>query len=155
MPLLALVALAPNEHYRRALAGGPERRRVRLFTACLVVLAACATPLRLQERGEHPLCPRAEAVRGAGPGTDCRPPLADLLVVRADGVSNERYAAKLNEGFALLRANTAPLDRIACLNFENPFSFGLQRPPPIGDVSSWHFGFGFVRARHCPPADLP
>lgn len=43
----------------------------------------------------------------------------------------------------LLRKHTGPEDRIASLSFENPFSIAMGRVPPVGDVSSWHYGYSF------------
>jgi hypothetical protein len=156
MPLLALVALVPVEHYLRALEGVPGRPWVRgVFAVSLVALAAYADGRFVYKNVASIRHARALKLSEA-PALEriAEPPLSDLLVVRADGVSNERYAAKLNEGFALLRANTTDRDRITCLNFENPFSFGLQRAPPVGDVSSWHFGYGFDDRRHWPAEQI-
>lgn len=154
MPLLAVIALVPVGRLLHAAAEEAPARRpwVRgLFAAGLAALAAYADSTFLFKNVASIGHARSLA-RTVAPGLErvAEPPLADLLVVRADGWSNERYAAKLNEGFALLRAHTTAADRIACLNFENPFSFGLQRPPPLGDVSSWHFGYGFDERRHWP-----
>jgi hypothetical protein len=38
----------------------------------------------------------------------------------------------VNDGMRLLRQNTSPADSVACLDYVNPFSFALKRPPNAG-----------------------
>ena len=142
MPLLAFLVLVPVELFRRDSATmGPRRVATWLVLGGLALVAAgpflfknlASVPTARRIKGKvGPALPRVEA-----------PPLADFLVIDADGMGNEDYVGKLNEALALLRAHTGPGDRVASLNFENPFSFALLRAPPSGDVSSWHLGYSF------------
>jgi hypothetical protein len=58
---------------------------------------------------------------------------------------------KVNDGLALLRANSSSTDRIACLCINNPFNYALQRTPPSGGSPAFFYGTDFTE-RFAPSA---
>jgi len=75
------------------------------------------------------------------------PSLAGLIV-------NQPYVDKVNDGLDLLRLHGGPQETILTLDYSNPFSFGLLRPSPKGDLLWWDQGVTFTRAIHLDPDPL-
>lgn len=50
------------------------------------------------------------------------------------------YADLVNEGLAMLRRESGPQDRIACLWFANPFAYALLRTPASGGAPFYAYG---------------
>jgi hypothetical protein len=55
-------------------------------------------------------------------------------------VDGKWLAQYVNDGLALLRENTLPGDSVISLDYINPFSFALQRPPNEGGIVWLTFG---------------
>src|SRR5882724_3311586 len=72
------------------------------------------------------------------------PSLAGLIV-------NQPYVDKVNDGLNLLRLHGGSQETILTLDYSNPFSFGLLRPSPKGDLLWWDQGVTFTRAIHLDP----
>lgn len=77
---------------------------------------------------------------------------SDLYTVKADGVCNESYAVKIDEGVALVRAHSSDEESLVALNFEDPLTIGTGRRPATGDAAWWHHGFTFSGDRHPEPS---
>ena len=58
----------------------------------------------------------------------------------------------VNDGLALLRRNSGPNDRIACLCYANPFPYALLRPPMEGGAAFYDYGTNFTE-RFRPSAE--
>jgi hypothetical protein len=58
----------------------------------------------------------------------------------------------VNDGLALLRQNSGPNDRIACLCYANPFAYALLRPPMEGGAAFYDYGTNFTE-RFRPSAE--
>lgn len=75
-------------------------------------------------------------------------PLANYLMVRADGYQDYRYIERVNDGCAILRRISSPSDRVSVLEFDNPFSFALGRPGAKGDYLYWQYNNNFDLKRY-------
>lgn len=58
--------------------------------------------------------------------------------------NGEPYTSFVNEGLALLRANSNSSDRVLCLCFANPFSYGLFRQPARGGATFLEYTTNFT-----------
>ena len=63
-----------------------------------------------------------------------------------------RYNQTLADGQAALTTLGTPPERVAVLDFVNPFSAGMMLEPPAGDSAWYHWGRTLDRAHH-PAAD--
>ncbi|MDQ7826678.1 MAG: hypothetical protein RDV48_28000 [Candidatus Eremiobacteraeota bacterium] len=77
--------------------------------------------------------------------------LGALYVAFADGTFNKDYPEKLNEGLDLLKRHAREHDRIATLDFENPFPVGLGLMSPKGFYSICNFGVDFNNEHYIMP----
>ena len=64
------------------------------------------------------------------------------------------YGSYINDGFDLLKRYTSPAESVMSLDFSNPFSFGLQRPPQRGGMTCLQAGVTFNTKHSIPPSRL-
>lgn len=66
----------------------------------------------------------------------------------------QRYNASLADGAGALAALGEAPERVAVLDFVNPFSAGMTLPPPVGDSTWYHWGRTLNREHHPKPQDF-
>jgi hypothetical protein len=137
---MALILMSEIDRLRRA---GPSLAANSLATNSLVTICALvvAIPLFLDSSGlilaagDKLLRPDAlEVYRLDGAHLDALE-FADSTAVMetlAREDNGQLLAENVNEGFALLRANSGPTETVRGMGMSNPFSYGLLRPPSHG-----------------------
>ncbi|MBZ5675670.1 MAG: hypothetical protein LAP61_15625 [Acidobacteriia bacterium] len=73
------------------------------------------------------------------------PPVVRLMVP-------DWYALYLRDGIDLLRRASGSQETVACLDFDNPFGYALQRPPFRGGSPAMQYGYTFSDT-HRPTAE--
>ena len=82
------------------------------------------------------------------------PSLATLRIARDGGEAPQPlpYVGKVNDGLAMLR-RLGGVHRVGSLDFNNPFPFALQWPPPRGDYWTWGYDTNFSAQVYPTPTD--
>jgi len=65
-----------------------------------------------------------------------------------------RYNTSIADGFAALARLEGPVERVAVLDFVNPFSAGMALLPPVGDSPWYHWGRTLDREHYPPPEEI-
>jgi len=112
-------------------------RQITLSVACGVVAMLSAGPPLYTN-----IWPFFELARTADFG---RTPFADRFITAplADVASSQYYRDIVNDGLAVLESMTTPQDRVMCIDWTNPFSFGLGLPGAKNDLIYWQYGVTF------------
>ncbi len=96
----------------------------------------------LSGEGEQMALPRFDGIR--------------LIPIWSEGQYEafRRYNASIADGAAALERLGTPAERLAVLDFVNPFSAGLNLEPPAGDSPWYHWGRTLDRDHFPDPADI-
>ncbi|MFN7103834.1 MAG: hypothetical protein ACK4N1_14555, partial [Pseudorhizobium sp.] len=65
-----------------------------------------------------------------------------------------RYNTSIADGSAALANLDGPVERVAVLDFVNPFSAGMALPPPVGDSPWYHWGRTLNREHYPLPEEI-
>ena len=141
----------------------PSRYKAPIRTALVVVTLAAICPILMDTLNAWGLIKRSEAREVTNVILRIKSPvLADLLFEEhpdwtgADHAENngQAYVSFVNEGLALIRANSIQSDRIGCLCFSNPFSYALLRKPPHGGSPFFDYGTNFTETSAPSPDQI-
>lgn len=158
-PLTTLAILLVVDQLCRVQEKLPDRERLTLAMSLLLVSSASVLPFITETVNAWAI--QVTMRQNPSIGTTARidaAPVKNLVFgdhvdsVWGQGEMNGRaFTAQVNDGLAVLRENTGPDDRIACLCFANPFSYSLLRKPMEGGAAWFDYGTNFTE-KHAPPA---
>jgi hypothetical protein len=151
LPLLGVGALGAAQIALPRMAAAHWIARIAVTALALAAAIATLMPdvvstaLAVESARSHDALPRIEA-----------PALRDLFITGfgGDPPMPATYAAKLNDGLALLRRSAPAGARVESFDFTNPFPFALQWPPNPGGAVAWQLHFTFSQSAHPPAAQI-